>query len=210
MKTVIFGASGRTGQHLVAQALTNGHQVIAYVRRENALQIEHPNLKIVVGGLTDQERIKEAIKDADVCISVLGGSSLTKRSPEITTGIDLIVSIMEQEGVNRFIYLSSGGAGESRYNMVQPIRFIVADLLLRVPLADHNANEQRIMKSSLKWTLVRPGSLTDGSLTGNLMHGSEKNVMKGNPKTSRANLASFMLDQIANPDYINKGVWLHE
>jgi len=135
---------------------------------------------------------------------------LTKHATEIIAGIDRIVTTMEQNGVNRFIYLSSGGAGDSRYNMVQPVRFIVADLLLRVPLADHNANEQRIMKSSLKWTLVRPGSLTEGPLTGNLKHGSEKHIMKGNPKTSRANLASFMLDQITNPTYIKKGVWLHE
>lgn len=210
MKVVIFGASGKTGNHLVEQSLKKGYHVTAFVRRENSIQIKHPDLRIITGNLNDQDKLNEAITGADACISSLGGSSLTKHATEIIAGIYRIVTTMEQKGVNRFIYLSSGGAGESRYNMVQPIRFIVADILLRVPLADHNANEQRIMKSSLKWTLVRPGSLTDGPLTGNLKHGSEKNVMKGNPKTSRANLASFMLDQIVNPDYINKGVWLYE
>lgn len=210
MKIVIFGASGRTGIQLVEQSLKKGYQVTAFVRRENALQFEHPNLTTVTGELDDQNKLSEAITGADACISALGGNSLTKHAMGIIAGIDGIITIMEQQGVKRFIYLSSGGAGDSRYNMIQPIRFIVADLLLRVPLADHNANEQRIMKSRLEWTFVRPGSLTDGPLTGNLKHGSGKNVMKGNPKISRANLASFMLDQIIDPAYIHKGVWLHE
>jgi putative NADH-flavin reductase len=210
MKIVIFGASGKTGTLMVSQALELGHLVTAYVRRANSLEIEHQNLKIVVGNLSDTNKLKEAITGADACLSTLGGASLTKHATEITTGIDRIVSMMEQERVNRFIYLSSGGAGESRYYIPQPFRFFVADLLLRVPLADHNANEQRLTKSNLQWTFVRPGSLTDGPKKENLKHGSEKVIMKGNPKISRASLALFMLEQLADKKYINKGVWLYE
>ncbi|HNW52580.1 MAG TPA: SDR family oxidoreductase [Prolixibacteraceae bacterium] len=210
MKIVIFGASGKTGTLMVNQALELGHQVTSYVRRANALEIEHPNLNVVVGNLNDTEKLKEAISGADACLSTLGGSSLTKHAPEIMSGIDKIVSIMERGGVNRFIYLSSVGVGESRYCMAQPVRFIVCDLLLRVPFADHHANEQRLMKSKLQFTLVRPGGLTDGPKTGNLKHGSEKTILKGNPKISRANVAAFMLEQLTDSTYVNKGVWLYE
>jgi putative NADH-flavin reductase len=210
MKIVVFGASGRVGKRLVNQALDSGHQVIAYVRRENSLEIDHPNLKIIVGRLNDSEKLKKAISGADVCLSSLGGASLTKHATEITDGIDRIVSVMEQERVNRFIYLSSMGAGESRFYMVQPVRFMVCDLLLRIPLADHYTNEQRLVKSTLQWIIVRPGGLTDGSKTGNLKHGFEKISTKGNPKISRADVASFMLEQLASETYINKAVWLYE
>jgi len=210
MKIVIFGASGKTGTLMVNQALELGHQVTAYIRRANSLEIEHQNLKIIVGNLSDTEKLKEAISGADACLSALGGGSLTKHATEIMSGIDQIVKLMEQEGVPRFIYLSSIGVGESRSNMAQPIRFIVCDVLLRVPFADHNINEQRLSKSSLKYTLVRPGSLTDGPKTGNLKHGSEKIIMKGNTKISRANVAAFMLKQLTDTTYTNKGVWLYE
>jgi putative NADH-flavin reductase len=210
MKIVIFGASGKTGTLMVNQALELGHHVIAYVRRENALGIVHPNLMIIVGKLNDTDKLKEAITGADACLSTLGGASLTKHATEIMTGIDRIVSLMEQERVNRFIYLSSVGVGESRAYMAQPVRFIVCDLLLRIPFADHNTNEQRLAKSKLQYTLVRPGGLTDGPKTGNLKHGSEKTILKGNPKISRANVAAFMLEQLTNSTYINKGVWLYE
>lgn len=48
-------------------------------------------------------------------------------------GIAAIVRIMEETKVKRFVYLSSIGAGDSRTFMPQPIRFFVADLMLRMP-----------------------------------------------------------------------------
>jgi putative NADH-flavin reductase len=210
MKIVIFGATGQTGKLLVEQALARGHHVTAYVRTASKLLLGHPNLNIIEGALNNTSQLKLAIQGADACISALGGNSLTRRSAEIPAGIDHIANIMEQEGVQRFIYLSSIGAGESRFYMGPVLRFLITDLMLRVPLADHNLNEQRLMKSSLQWSIVRPGSLTNGPLTGQFKHGSEKIELKGNLKISRANVASFMLDQVSGIDNINKAIWLFE
>ena len=210
MKIVIFGASGKTGALLLGQALDNGHLVTAYVRREGSVVQKHPNLKIVTGSLNDVTKLEEAISGSDACFSTLGGGSLTKHSPELVAGIDRIVTLMEKQGVKRLVYLSSIGAGESRYFMGSVIRFLVTDVFLRVPLADHNANEQRIAKSKLQWTIVRPGGLTDGPKTGNLKSGNGKTILKGSPKISRANVASFMLEQLEEKANINKGVWLFE
>ena len=210
MKIVIFGASGKTGSLLVDQALASGHQVTAYVRKEGTAFQPHANLKIVTGNLDNTDRLKEAISGADACISALGGGSLTKHSPEISSGIDRIVQVMEREGVKRLIYLSSLGAGESRYYMGPVLRFFLTSVLLRVPLADHNTNEERIAKSKLQWTIVRPGGLTDGPKTGKMNHGTEKPVLKGSSSISRANVASFMLDQLSDTTSINQYVWIQE
>ena len=54
-RIAVFGATGLTGKHLVAQALANGHFVRAIVRNSNKLkeclaveqvQEDHPNLEI--------------------------------------------------------------------------------------------------------------------------------------------------------------------
>ena len=209
MKLVIFGANGKTGTLLTEQALAKGHQLTAYIRRAGALEQQHPNLKIVVGNLNDTDKLREAIKGADACISVLGGSSLFKHAPEIISGIDSIINIMEQDGVKRFIYLSSMGAGESRKLMGMILRFFIADVMLRVPLADHTANEKRIAKSKLNWTLVRPAGLTNGPKTGRLKHGKTIKVLKGSPQISRANVASFIIEQLSDASYINSGVWIY-
>jgi len=210
MKIVIFGSSGKTGSLLTDQALAKGHIVTAFLRREGTLVQQHPNLRILIGSLNDKEKLKEAIAGSDVVISTLGGGSLTKHSPEIIAGIENITHQMEQLGVKRFIYMSSIGAGESRYLMGPVIRFFIADLFLRVPLADHTANEQRIAKSRLLWTVIRPGGLTDGPKTGKLKFGSEKILLKGSTRISRANVASFILEQLTETAYVNESVWLYE
>jgi len=211
MKIVIFGANGKTGTLLVEQALEKGHLVTAFIRRAGSLRIDdHPNLKIVVGNLEESLKLKDALTGADACFSALGGGSLTHRSPDFVKGIDYIVRVMEQEVVPRFIYLSSFGAGDSKFQMPAIMRFFIVNLMLRVPLADHNTNEQRITNSKLQWTLVRPGGLNDGPFTGKFRHGNGKAVIKGNTSISRADLAAFMLEQLTDLTYSKKAVWLFE
>jgi len=210
MKVVIFGANGKTGLLLVEQALAKGYQVVAYVRRPESIMIENPKLKIVVGNLNEPLKMKDTISGADACISALGGGSLTKHSIEIINGIKNIISIMEITNVHRLIYLSSLGANESRYLIPQPLRFILTNFLLRVTLADHNNNENNIRKSRLQWTIVRPGGLTNGQLTGDLRHGAENSKIKGSTSISRANVASFMIQQLTNTSYHQRAVWLSE
>jgi nucleoside-diphosphate-sugar epimerase len=210
MKIVIFGASGRTGSIILEMALTEGHYVTAYIRSKRSIVKRHANLKYVVGQLNDNQKLKEAISGADACFSALGGNSLIHHSPEIIEGIDSIVNVMESEGVKRFIYLSSIGAGESRSYMPLPLRFLIADLILRVPLADHTKNENRIYKSSLQWTVIRPGGLNDNDVTDIISYGCEKTHLIGSPSISRASVAVFMLQQLTDLQFINRCVWIYE
>jgi uncharacterized protein YbjT (DUF2867 family) len=45
MKLTIFGASGRTGTHLVEQALAAGHDVVALLRNPAKLTLRHERLR---------------------------------------------------------------------------------------------------------------------------------------------------------------------
>lgn len=209
MKLVIFGAGGKTGTLVTQQALDAGYEVVAYVRRPDSVTLEHENLKVVVGELSDRVKIKAVVAGADACVSTLGGKSLTKRATEFTQCIRHIVDAMEAEGVKRFIYMSSVGAGESRFLMGQPARFMIADVLLRIPLADHTLNEKQIAQSSLDWIVVRPGGLTDGPLSPVVNHGTEKVKIKGSPTISRASVAAFMVAHITDKTDIKKAVWLY-
>lgn len=210
MKIVVFGASGKTGQFVLEDALASGNEVIAYVRAKESIKQVHPKLQVVEGQLNEYDKIKSIIIGSDACISTLGGASLTKHSHVIMEGIASIVRIMEETNVKRFIYLSSYGAGESRNSMPQPLRFLLADVMLRVPLADHSANENRIKKSTLEWTIIRPGGLTNGPKTAQLKHSSDNTKLKGNPSVARTNVATFILEQLTQRNYLNQSVWLSE
>jgi putative NADH-flavin reductase len=210
MKIVIFGANGKVGTQLVKQALENGDDVIAYIREACSLKIEHPKLKIFVGNLNETLKLRDAISGSDACISALIGGSLIHHATTVIAGIENITSIMIQEKVHRFIYLSCIGVGESQYLIPQPKRFYTTKILKWITLADHNTNELLISKSNLDWIVIRPGKIIDGPASGNLVHGIEKKRLKWNPTISRTSLASFMLRQIVDDTYLMKRVWLYE
>jgi putative NADH-flavin reductase len=210
MRIVIFGASGKTGSLLVKLALEAGHEVKVYVRDPSKFQIERNDLKVIVGQLNNTEKLREAIHGAEICISTLAVGTLTKTFPEVNKGIDNIVRIMEEEKVPRLLYMSSLGVGDSRLKMPQPLRFLILNLFLRVPIAAHNKNEDRIRESKLNWTIIRPGGLTDGPQTGKYLSGTDLEKIKGNASISRANVAAFMLEQLTNENSFKKNIWLYQ
>lgn len=210
MEITLFGASGKTGKVLIQQALELGYKVKGYVRRKESIQLTHENLQIIEGQLHDLDSIKKAISGSDICISTLGCGSLSKRNPEVCKGIENIVAAMKSEGTKKMIYMSSLGAGESKKYMPQPVRFLICDLVLRVPLADHNQNETFIRNSGIEYTLVRPGGLTDVDITGIYKASDEFVTIKGKAQISRANVAHFILKEVKDNAYNNKAVWMIE
>lgn len=110
MKITIFGANGQIGQLLVKQALDAGHEVTAYTRRMNALELQHEKLQIVVGDITDREKLREVIAGRDAVLSALGPKISMKRSVSelpLAEGHKAIVSVMEEFGPKRLITLAT-------------------------------------------------------------------------------------------------------
>ena len=76
--------------------------------------------------------------------------------------------------------------------------------MLRYVYADHEIQEAHIKESQLDWTIVRPANLTNGKHTGSYWHGC---ATPGKPialRISRADVADFMLKQLANDTYLHK------
>lgn len=49
MRLLILGATGATGQHLLEQALAEGHEVTAIVRDPSKVTTKHERLRVVKG-----------------------------------------------------------------------------------------------------------------------------------------------------------------
>ncbi len=200
MNLLIFGATGETGCELVNQALAQGDAVTAFVRDPDKLDIKHPNLKVIEGDVTDTATVERAVQGQDVVFSTLGSRSL-KKNPTLTKGVDTIVRAMEKQGVQRLVYQSSLGVGNSREHLDFLVRYIIIPLVLRNAIADHEDKEQIVQQSSLDWVIIRPAGLTNGLHTGNYRHGES---MHYGAKISRADVADFMLKQITDKTYLHK------
>jgi len=76
MKTIaIFGAAGNTGKPFTEMALKDGYAVKALVRTPAKLGLQHPNLEVIQGDLTDSAKVEETIRETDAVVSLIAGSA---------------------------------------------------------------------------------------------------------------------------------------
>ncbi|CAM3205990.1 SDR family oxidoreductase [Paenibacillus taichungensis] len=207
MKLTIFGATGQIGQIVVNQALQAGYDVTAYSRRPDALSIDHKNLHIVVGNLTDREKIKKAIKGSDAVLSALGPALSMKRKVSdlpIAEAHKAIISVMEEIGLKRFITLATPTiqATEDVKQLVTVLPSIMAKILYPTGYAEMKAIEKLIRNSILNWTVVRiinPNVKTIGN-----GYAVSFGDTKGKMNVSRYNAAKCMLDAAQKDEWIHK------
>ena len=204
MKILVLGATGGTGQHVVSQALQQGHEVTVLARNPQRLTAQSDRLHVTTGSVDDDQVLAGAVRGQDVVISALGEGNSLKSSGLIARSMPAIVRAMESHGVRRLIYTSAYGVGETRRDAPLVPR-IMMRLLLRDLYRDKAEGEEILRRSRLDWTLVYPVTLTTGPGTGRHRAG-ERLALRGFPRISRADLADFILTQVADRTYVRKGV----
>ena len=205
MNLLIFGASGATGHELVNQSLSQGHTVTAFVRDPSKLKADHQKVRVLQGDINNETDLATAIKGQDVVISALGASSPFKFDPVLVEGFNKIVRSMEELNVQRMIYLSFIGVGESRVNGGFVIRHI-APKLLKTEISGHEAREKMIRDSTLNWTIVHAPTLTNGKRKGAYRKGENLSSSSFVVAVSRADVADLMLSQCVDATYHRKAV----
>ncbi len=207
MRLIVLGPTGGTGQQIVAQALTAGHEVTAFARSPEKILVKHERLRPVTGHVTDDGTgLADAMRGQDVVISALGRGMVLKSDGLIQRSVPPILTAMQRHGIRRLIFTSAIGVGDASRH-VPLVPRLMGRFMLKDIYADKVSGEDLIRASGLEWTLLQPAMLTDGPLTGRYRSG-ERLSMRGIPKISRADVAHFVLRQLDDPAYIRKAVVL--
>jgi len=166
MKVIIFGATGFSGQAILAEAIKQGHEVTVLVRDSSKVKINHNNLRIVEGNVLDSQKVAFVIQNQEAVIQCLGvgGKGDGKPTTFISDATKIIVDEMQKQNIKRLIALSNVGAGNSI--AFQPWFFTKIILTyfmkwLKVIIDDKNRMEPIIMNSNLNWTIVRCPNIVD-------------------------------------------------
>ena len=202
MRLAVFGATGKTGQHIVQQALEAGHDVTALVRTPSKLTLQHNNLSVVQGDILDIDRVEKALQGADAVISVLGPIN-NKPEFNISRGMENILKAMQKQNIQRVIISAGAGIREPEDKLKLIDRFF--GLLLRVlsknAVADMEHTVQKVKASNLNWTVVRVPMLTDEPAKEKLKVGYLGDISY---RITRADMASFMLKQTDDTQYLHR------
>ena len=207
MQLVIFGATGTVGRQVVQQALEQGHTVTAFARSLDKLDIQHPGLRLAPGDVMDASAVEPAIQGQDAVVCVLGAGKNLKSTIR-SEGTRQIIQAMKKVSLRRLICLSTLGAGDSWSNLDFYWKYVMFGFILRQVFADHERQEALVRNSNLDWTLIRPGALTDGPLTGEYRHSFPSSDRRISLQISRADVADFILKQLADQSSLQRATSL--
>ncbi|GAB3136847.1 SDR family oxidoreductase [Amycolatopsis stemonae] len=195
MQVTVLGASGRTGIHVVRLLAAQGHTVRAGLRsRRRAEVLRDERAEPVVADVTaDLDELVEVFKDSDVVISAIGAPDPEPESVNLVDRDGSIAAIRAAEtaGVPRYVQLSAQFADAPDQG----------DRLVRSILLAKQVSDSVLTRSALTWTIVRPGTLTDGPATGRVK--AAGHLEPG--RISRRDVAAVLVGVLREPLTENRG-----
>ncbi|WP_462406355.1 NAD(P)-dependent oxidoreductase [Gracilibacillus sp. Marseille-QA3620] len=200
---VIIGASGKTGQLAVQQALDAGHNVTAFMRTPEKLKLTHERLTVVQGDGTDSEAVNSAIKGQEAVISCVGSNSGLGKTTILREMAGTVAEAMARNGVDRIVYMASAGIDKEIPGMMGKMTM----KLLGNVLEDHRHAVEVYKSYDFKWTIARPMGLTDKPHTGRYEETTE-GIPSGSRSISRADVADFLVRAVSDNRYIFQSVGL--
>lgn len=200
MKLTIFGPTGATGQQIVRQALSAGHEVTAVARHPEAVQPTHPQLQAVAGDVLNPASLREPIAGADAVISALGSRKLKQPTTVYSAGTTAILTAMREAGVRRLIAISAAPvAPDQQKNLLE--RRVLHPMLHRFfggGYDDMRRMEDLLAASDRDWTVFRPPRLTNKPASGRYRTAVDAPLPRAS-SIPRADLATAMLAATQDP-----------
>jgi putative NADH-flavin reductase len=201
-RILVLGATGGVGRHVVEQAVERGLEVTALAR--SPANVPSGARVVTCDIQADPAALVEAFANQGAVVSALGVGKSFRPAGLIAQAAPLIVAAMREHGVQRLVFTSAFGVGNTWRDTPFVPRLFMRTLLREV-YADKAAGEEVITRSGLDWTIVYPTRLTDGPRTGTVRVG-ERLELSGFPRVSRADVAAVLLGQLEDSRYTGKGI----
>jgi putative NADH-flavin reductase len=203
VRLAIFGATGRTGRHLVVQALDRGHELRLLARRPGKVVVSDLRLSVVIGDVLEPAACHQVVDGAEAVVSTIGPGDTVRPTTVYSAGTTNVVRAMRAAGVPRLVCVSSTGPVMRADPGSRLLAKLILPAILRYPYADMRRMEDIVRDSGLEWVLVRATKLTEGRATG-CFRVATGQTPRGGWRISRADLATFVLDQLTSDEYVQQ------
>lgn len=220
-KTLVYGATGATGKHVVRMLLERGQKVRVVVRsKDRMMQVlgeknaKADLLEIIESELTslNEKAYEKLVEGCDVIVSCLGhnlnGRGLCGFSDRrLVTNVVKSTTAVVKSPKTKFILMNSNGvANPNGLDDPRPLWERAVTCLIRHLITAHADNEQaakhlyNLKKDTLEWCAVRPNDLIDGEVSEYTFLSKPKKGLFGAGETTRANVAAAMVQLCCDED----------
>ena len=206
LKILVIGASSGIGLQTVKHGLDAGHEIRAFSRTADKINLIHSRLEKLSGNALEERDIANAIAGVDVVIQTLGVpfnfKLITGPIELFSRSTEILIRAMNTFGVHRIIAVTGFGAGTSKssINIFQRPAF---NAIFGRAYRDKDVQEEKIKASQLKWTIVRPGVLTNQKISTDCKVLLEPDEWK-NGIISRNQIAHYLIKQAESNEHIMK------
>ena len=201
MKLLVIGSTGRTGKHVLEQAIHRGHQVTAFTRRPDALAGVSGLSRIVEGDALKLEDLRKAVVGQDAVIAIVTPPDLKPTTVISDTTRQLITALKESQ-IRRLIITSARPMVATR----PWLAIVLTWLVFRAPYSDLARAEGMLEVSGLDWSIVRATMLNDKPFSGQVHTDFEPDTTGGDWQLSRADFAMTLLNVAENPQMVGKAI----
>lgn len=196
MHILLIGATGRTGQPFVEQALEAGHTIAAIVRNPDDL-LQADRVDTFRGDAREPYVVQHAVEAANydaIVIAVAGGLKRDHTNEDVTRNV---IRTVKETGQRPHLWVVSACGTANSYEQLSFVGRLIKNTLLRHPFADHEVQERLVRTSGLPYTIVRPVGLTEGPLT-KTGYVAKPTGRMPSTRISRADVAHYMLTHLTD------------
>jgi uncharacterized protein YbjT (DUF2867 family) len=163
VRVLIAGAHGKTARRLTRMLVEESHEVRGLVRkREQTDDVEADGAEPVLVDLEAEEaegRVGDAVEGCDAVVFAAGagpGSGDARKGTMDYGGAAKLVDAAEKHGARRYLMLSAMGAADPE----------AGSEAMRPYLRAKARADEHLQGSTLDYTIIRPGGLTEEEGTG--------------------------------------------
>ncbi|MEI6846602.1 MAG: SDR family oxidoreductase [Chlorobiaceae bacterium] len=160
---LVAGATGRTGEWVVKRLQAHHIDFHLFVRSgEKALKLFGEEIidKLTIGTLEKAEEIMASLHHTEAVICAIGGNVTDPATPPPSVidrdGIIKLVTLAKEQGVKKFILISSLGVTKPDHPLNK------YDQVLTMKLEAENEVRKLYAETGYSYTILRPGGLIDG------------------------------------------------
>ncbi|HZQ45046.1 MAG TPA: NAD(P)-dependent oxidoreductase [Acidobacteriaceae bacterium] len=200
MKVVVYGATGKAGNRILAELLRRGHAVVAVSRHPESLA-GRPGITPVADDLSNVDKIASIIRGSDAVVSAYAPP--VEDTDQLIGATDHLVQAIAKNGGPRLIVV--GGAGSL---FVAPgVTLLDSGHLPAewIPIVkSHAAVLNNLRRSSIDWTYFSPAAFFEpGERTGKFRLGKDDLISDDNgvSRISMEDYAIALVDELEQPQH---------
>ncbi len=212
VKIAVYGASGRVGSRIVAEALSRGHYVTGIGRTPANITLEHERLSVTRGDVLDPADVARLVAGHDVVISAVGGVNPDSDDPLFSIprqAAESLVGALRSLAEEAPRMMVVGGASTT-LDESPGVSFVDPDDIPEGPRGTQMIGHRLTLDylrtiEDVRWTFVAPAlQMRPGERTGTFRVGPGIVIRDAEDKSeiSMEDLAVAMIDEIENPHYI--------